>query len=279
MRAGEHHAATAASTSRWATSAPTTCGAQFKGMVERCADCGFDLAGGRVEVVPTAHYMMGGVEFAPDCTTERRGALRRRARTRAACTARTASAATASPTRRCSAASPATRWRAWLARERRVARARSRRRSRRARRARRAPFARRRGDARSTRFASALYDVMWDDVGIVRDAAGLRARARTRSSELRASSARTGARGDATRAFNLTWHDWLNLENLIAVSRRSRAPRWRARIRAARTSARTSRAVPISPLRRSRESVSGGTASRSSSSRSSSPACGRARAC
>src|SRR5215470_701677 len=39
---------------------------QFKGMVERCADCGYDLAGGRVEVVPTAHYMMGGVEFAPD---------------------------------------------------------------------------------------------------------------------------------------------------------------------------------------------------------------------
>src|SRR5688572_20291176 len=27
---------------------------QFKGMVERCADCGFDLAGGMVEVVPTA---------------------------------------------------------------------------------------------------------------------------------------------------------------------------------------------------------------------------------
>src|SRR5487761_2662490 len=41
---------------------------QFKGMVERCADCGFDLAGGRVEVVPTAHYMMGGIEFRPDCT-------------------------------------------------------------------------------------------------------------------------------------------------------------------------------------------------------------------
>jgi hypothetical protein len=28
-------------------------------MVERCADCGFDLAAGLVEVVPTAHYMMG----------------------------------------------------------------------------------------------------------------------------------------------------------------------------------------------------------------------------
>ncbi|MGB7540491.1 MAG: FAD-binding protein, partial [Burkholderiales bacterium] len=41
----------------------------FRGMVERCADCGFDLAGGLVEVVPTAHYMMGGVEFNPDCST------------------------------------------------------------------------------------------------------------------------------------------------------------------------------------------------------------------
>ena len=34
---------------------------RFAGMVRRCADCGFDLAGGRVEVVPTAHYLMGGV--------------------------------------------------------------------------------------------------------------------------------------------------------------------------------------------------------------------------
>src|SRR2546429_6321849 len=46
---------------------------EFKGMVERCADCGFDLAGDRVEVIPTAHYMMGGVKFAPDCSTELRG--------------------------------------------------------------------------------------------------------------------------------------------------------------------------------------------------------------
>src|SRR4051812_43019868 len=46
---------------------------EFKGMVERCADCGFDLAGGLVEVVPTAHYMMGGVEFAADCSTALEG--------------------------------------------------------------------------------------------------------------------------------------------------------------------------------------------------------------
>src|SRR5688572_29095212 len=46
---------------------------QFKGMVERCDDCGFDLAGGLVEVVPTAHYMMGGVVFGADCTSELAG--------------------------------------------------------------------------------------------------------------------------------------------------------------------------------------------------------------
>src|SRR6266567_4734399 len=34
---------------------------EFKGMVDRCRDCGFDLAGGLVEVVPTAHYFMGGL--------------------------------------------------------------------------------------------------------------------------------------------------------------------------------------------------------------------------
>ena len=43
---------------------------QFKGMVERCHDVGFDLVGGLVEVVPTAHYMMGGVVFDVDCQTE-----------------------------------------------------------------------------------------------------------------------------------------------------------------------------------------------------------------
>ncbi|HSW84224.1 MAG TPA: FAD-binding protein, partial [Usitatibacter sp.] len=48
---------------------PDNVRAQFKGMVDRCRDCGFDLAGGLVEVVPTAHYMMGGVEFAADGRT------------------------------------------------------------------------------------------------------------------------------------------------------------------------------------------------------------------
>src|SRR5260370_34063302 len=49
---------------------PERVGKEFKGMVERCADCGFDLAGGLVEVVPTAHYFMGGVVCGVDTSTE-----------------------------------------------------------------------------------------------------------------------------------------------------------------------------------------------------------------
>jgi len=46
---------------------------KFKGMVKRCADCGFDLAGGKVEVVPTAHYFMGGVVVDVDTRTAMEG--------------------------------------------------------------------------------------------------------------------------------------------------------------------------------------------------------------
>ena len=46
---------------------------KFPGMVKRCADCGFDLAAGRVEVVPTAHYFMGGVVCDADTFTEMPG--------------------------------------------------------------------------------------------------------------------------------------------------------------------------------------------------------------
>src|SRR5919112_1665898 len=46
---------------------------EFKGMVDRCGDCGFDLAGDLVEVVPTAHYMMGGVVFDLECRSELAG--------------------------------------------------------------------------------------------------------------------------------------------------------------------------------------------------------------
>ncbi len=46
---------------------------KFKGMVDRCADSGFDLAAGMVEVVPTAHYFMGGVIVDVDTRTAMEG--------------------------------------------------------------------------------------------------------------------------------------------------------------------------------------------------------------
>jgi len=58
--------------------------------------------------------------------------------------------------------------------------------------------------------------VMWEDVGILRDGAGL-SRARGKLLELRESLERAGVAGSDLR-YNLTWHDWLNLESLIDVS-------------------------------------------------------------
>jgi len=66
-----------------------------------------------------------------------------------------------------------------------------------------------------------LFDVMWDDVGIVRDSVGLR-RAAERLDELEAQLDATGVVKD-NLAFNLTWHDWLNLKNLFLVSKAIRA--------------------------------------------------------
>ena len=79
---------------------------------------------------------------------------------------------------------------------------------------------------------------MWDDVGILRDAATACGAALAALDDLDAALDATGV-ADGDRAYNLTWHDWLNLKNLVLVSRVHRAPRrWRARTRAARTSAR-----------------------------------------
>jgi len=62
-----------------------------------------------------------------------------------------------------------------------------------------------------------LFDVMWEDAGILRDAASLeRAAAALEALDLELQA--TGL-ADPDRAYNLTWHDWLNLESQILVSR------------------------------------------------------------
>jgi fumarate reductase flavoprotein subunit len=189
---------------------------QFKGMVERCADCGFDLAAGRVEVVPTAHYMMGGVEFAADCTTEREGLFVAgedsggvHGANRLGGNGVANSTVFGGIAGDSMARSPHVRgtWREpdedVLAAS--VARA-------------MVPFESAARDVDLEAIRERLYGLMWDDAGIVRDAAGL-ARAEAALAELGGSLARYRLPATARdRAFNMTWHDFLNLSNLITVS-------------------------------------------------------------
>ena len=186
---------------------------EFKGMVERCADCGFDLAGGLVEVVPTAHYMMGGVEFAADCSTvmpglfvagEDSGGVHGANRLGGNGVANsTVFGAVAGDTMA-----------AWLrdrglrepdrgAIEAAIAQCEK-------------PFANSKPiDLEHLR--ERLYETMWQKVGIVRDAASLE----SALADLHGIEAElaAGALADKQRAFNLTWHDWLNLASLTQVSK------------------------------------------------------------
>ena len=186
---------------------------QFKGMVDRCADCGFDLAGGRVEVVPTAHYMMGGVVFGADCSTALKGLVAAGEDTGGVHGAnRLGGNGVANSTvfggiageTMAAWVSENPQWRApnIATAERSMASC-------------EAPFHVAAGNTEGVR--EALLDCMWDDVGILREGGRLR-RAIDRLSGLDAELDRTGVAGSG-RDYNLSWHDWLNLKSLIAVSR------------------------------------------------------------
>jgi fumarate reductase flavoprotein subunit len=192
---------------------PDSVAKRFKGMVERCADCGFDLAGGLVEVVPTAHYMMGGVEFEIDGSTALpglyaagedcggvHGANRLGGNGVANSTvyggiAGNAMAAVVSK-------DGAYRDPDETVIAEAVGRAEQ-------------PFTKPAGDLSNLR--DRLSQMMWDDVGILRTEAGLR-RGLGALDDLEQELLAAGL-ADGDRAFNLTWHDWMNLESLIAVSK------------------------------------------------------------
>jgi len=187
---------------------------QFKGMVERCEDCGFDLAGGRVEVVPTAHYMMGGLVFAPDCTTAMPGLFAAGEDTGGVHGAnRLGGNGVANSTvfGGIAGESMAT----WLAGTG-EARAPDEAALEAAAADCRLPLEQPAGDLFAIQ--DRLRDVMWEDAGILRTAERL-GRALERLAALDDELARTGISGAHDLAFNLTWHDWLNLRNQILVSR------------------------------------------------------------
>jgi fumarate reductase flavoprotein subunit len=186
---------------------------EFKGMVERCADMGFDLAGGRVPVVPTAHYMMGGLVFRPDGSTALPGLFAAGEDTGGVHGAnRLGGNGVANSTVFGGIAGDTMA--AWVPREgalvppdattldAAIA-------------ALEAPFAR---PARNlSPLRDSLQEMMWDKAGILRDATGL-ADATSALDALEAELDASGVDG-ANRAFNLTWHDWLNLKSLLLVSR------------------------------------------------------------
>ena len=63
---------------RWRISGRTTCARSSRAWSSAAPTAASISPRGRVEVVPTAHYMMGGVVFDADCTTDDAGPLRGR---------------------------------------------------------------------------------------------------------------------------------------------------------------------------------------------------------
>ncbi len=186
---------------------------QFKGMVERCGDCGFDLAGGLVEVVPTAHYMMGGVVFKADCSTALTGLFAAGEDTGGVHGAnRLGGNGVANSTVFGGIAGDSMA--AWVTSHGRL-RAPDEAAIAQSMAWHEAPFAQAPGNLEAIR--EALFDCMWQDVGILRTAEGLQ-RALVTLDALDVQLSNTGV-ADGDRAFNLSWHDWLNLKSLIAVSR------------------------------------------------------------
>ncbi len=185
---------------------------QFKGMVERCADCGFDLAGGLVEVVPTAHYMMGGITFQPDCRTELNGLFAAGEDTGGVHGAnRLGGNGVANSTVFGGIAGDSMA--KWVKaqgqyREPDLAAIDT------AIKDAEQPFSHNGKGLEKIR--ESLYECMWKNVGIIRDRACLE-KARETLREMYTELMLTGV-ADDDRALNAQWHDWLNLKNLISVS-------------------------------------------------------------
>ncbi|MEB8432691.1 FAD-binding protein [Cocleimonas sp. KMM 6892] len=187
---------------------------KFKGMVKRCADCGFDLAGGLVEVVPTAHYFMGGLICDTDTKTELpglfvagedaggiHGANRLGGNGVANSTvyggvSGEAMAEYVADIDELQEADEdiikAEIDRALL------------------------PFTSPQGGVNVNDLREKLMDIMWEDVGVMRTAEGIQ-RGISRVEELREELLENGIGAENT-VFNPTWHDWLNLYNLIEIS-------------------------------------------------------------
>ncbi len=185
---------------------------KFKGMVNRCADSGFDLAAGKVEVVPTAHYFMGGVVVDPDTRTATEGLY---------VAGEDAGGAHGSNRLGGNGVANSTVYGgvagdtmgmdirtmgALRDPDETVLSAEIERAQR--------PFAKKAGHIQSLRHT--LQEAMWEDVGVMRTQAGME-RGLGRIADIKAELLETGV-ASSNLAFNLTWHDWLNMASLTEIS-------------------------------------------------------------
>jgi fumarate reductase flavoprotein subunit len=189
---------------------------QFKGMVERCADCRFDLVHDLVEVVPTAHYLMGGLMCGTDTSTELTGlfvagedagGVHGANRLGGNGVANSTVFGGIAGETMAAFITDNPHWRSFdedhvVAEIERACH----------------PFrtSASRHDTAFNGLREKLLDAMWDDVGVIRGAAGLR-RGLAKLSDIESELLATGL-PDTDRAFNLTWHDWLNLRSQVEVS-------------------------------------------------------------
>jgi fumarate reductase flavoprotein subunit len=185
---------------------------QFKGMVERCADSGFDLATDLVEVVPTAHYMMGGLVFKKDCSTDLPGLFAAGEDTGGVHGAnRLGGNGVANSTVFGGIAGEAMA--NWVGeqslRECNMDEVHA------SIKAHEEPLQKPAGDIEAIR--DALAECMWDDVGISRTKESL-LRARNTLGQLGTLLEQMGV-GNIQREYSVTWQDWMNLQNLILVSK------------------------------------------------------------
>ena len=187
---------------------------KFKGMVKRCADCGFDLAGGLVEVVPTAHYFMGGLICDTDTKTELpglfvagedAGGIHGANRLGGNGVANSTVYGGVSGEAMAEYVSDITELqdpdedfiqaeidRALL------------------------PFTSPVGGVNVNDLREKLMDIMWEDVGVMRTAEGIQ-KGISRVEALQTELLENGIGAENT-VFNPTWHDWLNLYNLTEIS-------------------------------------------------------------
>lgn len=185
---------------------------RFKGMVKRCADSGFDLAAGKVKVVPTAHYFMGGVVVDVDTRTamealyvagEDAGGAHGSNRLGGNGVANStvyggiAGDTMGADIRTMQALRDPDEY--VLAAE--IDRATH-------------PLSRKPDLVMPLR--KKLQELMWEDVGVMRTATGMN-RGLGRIAEVSDALMQVGV-DDSDLAFNLTWHDWLNMRSLCDIS-------------------------------------------------------------